>query len=851
MALKFSHEFRILVSALRVIGLYSTFPIDKNRIPKILFYNSITTIFLIFLINSVVTYDIRNGGYEEAIKNTTIVTIFTTVFFNNYLLLRHQESFKKFVNFIDEDYIAMERHISEEKEIVLQYAKKGSKICKYRLISGCTTGAMFPLKPIILMIKSAIDGEFQRTQIFEMNYPTFIEMHKNEIGVYLCIFLIFIIVNIHATSTYVGFNPLISIFLLHICGQIDILNLRIQKLMLDKATEREIHEKLKNINRKLQYFYSFLHSVQSTFIELLEFIMKSMMCLLPFVAFQIVQSLHRLQFSMEFLCLFLGCIIQFFIPCYYGNLLTDKSNSLREAIYACGWENNTNIQIRKTIMLMLTRCNIPLGIKTIFYPLNFETCAEVCRQAYAIFNIINATQMSLADDTHKNIKLLSLTTQLPTARQALSEISYAANAIHKFLSIFSNIKFKFYDVQQFSLVLSPKKMILNFENAFKTCNLALRFNGSHPSIPRDKKWLAKFIFLNTLSFFCCYFLINSVIYYDIRNKKYTEVFKNVSMTIIFFMVIFKYLVLIRHQDSFINLINSIDKDYTTAVKQYTSEEKKIVLYYIKRGKHVYMFWFVAACSTGVMFPLKAFYIMIHSYCQGDFKLTPMFDMSYPKIIDAQKEDLYVFCLLFLLCFSFDLYATSMYVGFDPLAPILLLHVCGQIEILNLHIRNLMVIVTDVNEIRRNLKIINRKMQTLYSFLNSVRSNFIELFEINMKTTTFILPLAAFQIVQSLHHNELNLEFFCFFCAGFIHFFIPCYYSNLLMEKGDNLREAIYSCGWENQPDVEIRKTVLLMLTRCSVPLGMRTIFHTVNLQTFAEMSRQAYAIFNAMNASCT
>ncbi|KPJ19374.1 hypothetical protein RR48_11001 [Papilio machaon] len=63
---------------------------------------------------------------------------------------------------------------------------------------------------------------------------------------------------------------------------------------------------------------------------------------------------------------------------------------LRESIYCCGWEKHSNIKIRKTVLLMLTRCNNPPSIRSVFYPVNLETFSEACRQSYAIFNIMNA-----------------------------------------------------------------------------------------------------------------------------------------------------------------------------------------------------------------------------------------------------------------------------------------------------------------------------------------------------------------------------------------------------------------------------------------------------------------------------
>nr|WCC57525.1 odorant receptor 8 [Papilio memnon] len=356
--------------------------------------------------------------------------------------------------------------------------------------------------------------------------------------------------------------------------------------------------------------------------------------------------------------------------------------------------------------------------------------------------------------------------------------------------------------------------MLKFENQFKTSTLALRFNGAHPNLPHDKNWIAKFIFTVIFTSVFFLFLINSIVFHDIRYEKYTDAVKNGCLATVYLTLCFKNYVLLRHANSLKKYIKTIDDDYAE-VEQYTQEEKKIIQQYAKNGSNVCFYWFVAVCSTGVMFPLKALFFMISSLVYGDFKLVPMFDMTYPAPIETHKEIVYVYLILFIYCFIFDMYATSVYVGFDPLPSIFLLHVCGQIEILSLRMKNVMANVKDHKETCEKLKEINQRLQAIYS----------------------------------LKHLELNVEFICFFGSYVIHFLIPCYYSNLLMDKSNELREAIYSCGWENQPNIQIRKTVLFMLARCGIPLSMRTIFHPVNLATFAEVCRQAYTLFNIMNAA--
>ncbi|CAH0702972.1 unnamed protein product [Spodoptera exigua] len=104
-------------------------------------------------------------------------------------------------------------------------------------------------------------------------------------------------------------------------------------------------------------------------------------------------------------------------------------------------------------------------------------------------------------------------------------------------------------------------------------------------------------------------------------------------------------------------------------------------------------------------------------------------------------------------------------------------------------------------------------------------------------------------VTDLRDKRINVEFISFFVGCILHFFMPCYYSDLLMEKSEKFRQAIYSCGWEKCPNRRIRQIVLFMITRARIPLGITTVFYEINLDTFAEMCRQSYGILNLMNAA--
>nr|WCC57410.1 odorant receptor 10 [Papilio glaucus] len=390
-------------------------------------------------------------------------------------------------------------------------------------------------------------------------------------------------------------------------------------------------------------------------------------------------------------------------------------------------------------------------------------------------------------------------------------------------------------------------MSLTFENVFRISSLALRFSGIHPNLDRDGRWVLRFAFFNVVSGSIIFFFANSIICYDVPYKNYTKAIKNASLLIVSLTIPYKNSLALYYKKELKNCIDMLNEDYA-AIDRYTDEEKLLIKEYSAKAVSVCKLYFYSVLMSATIFPVKAFYLMLRSYLRGEFRLAHIYDITYPEALEKQKDVVYVYSCLFLISLFFTINGSWIFFGFDPLVSIFVLHVCGQIEILS---RQLMCLtdLTNEKDILDKLKNINKKLQALYKFSKSLRSNFMEVFELQIKTTIFLSSFTLFQIVQSLYHFEINVEFAMMLFACTLHFFIGCYYGDFLMNKGMKLRESIYCCGWEKQPNIKIRKTVLLMLTRCNNPPSIRSVFYPVNLETFSEACRQSYAIFNIMNAA--
>lgn len=261
-----------------------------------------------------------------------------------------------------------------------------------------------------------------------------------------------------------------------------------------------------------------------------------------------------------------------------------------------------------------------------------------------------------------------------------------------------------------------KPLNLKFEEVFKISTTSLRINRGHPDIKRDRIWKLQFTIIITtclVSFIC---LLYSIFCHDIHAGKYADASKNAAMAIVFITITLKYFMLLIHQAFIQNMIKYIERDYSED-NNYSEEDKETILEYVQKGVNVCIFWLYAGFGSCAIFPLKAFVSMAYFYWKGEFKLVPMFEITFPEPIESYKNSIAVFWIWFGMTFLFDVYASTMNVGFDPIVPICMLHICGQTALMSRRLTRIFAEIEDPKEIQIQLRFIIMKVQSLYEYGN--------------------------------------------------------------------------------------------------------------------------------------
>ncbi|XP_038220207.1 odorant receptor 56a-like [Zerene cesonia] len=382
---------------------------------------------------------------------------------------------------------------------------------------------------------------------------------------------------------------------------------------------------------------------------------------------------------------------------------------------------------------------------------------------------------------------------------------------------------------------------------FKIMVFSMSLNKSHPKIPRNLKWIGQFTIMHGIFFFTYCLLIYSTIFHDLKNNDISQACANGILSVIFNVVSLQYAVMVWHQSKFHDMIEIMKFDYKLA-QTLPKEEYDIVLCYAKKSRTIVYLWLKIVICVASLFPIKSFTLMLYYHVIGEFRYVPLYDITYPEPVELNKNNLAVFLALYVLFLFYDIYAMFMYLAFSPLGPILILHVCGQLELLRNRILKTFSKSNNTAASIGTLKRIAIHFIEIYGFAARINSSLRVFHELLFKAGAIILPITFYQIIETAKRGQVSVEFISIIFGAVAICSVPCYYSDVLMEKSEDVRRAIYSCGWESNWDPVTRSLLFLLLTRASRPVAMRTLYRNICLNVLTDIYHQAYAIFNLLNA---
>ncbi|XP_050664519.1 uncharacterized protein LOC126965098 [Leptidea sinapis] len=252
-SINFERIFKIMLFAMKASRLHPNVPRNFKWICQICCLYGLFT-FAFLLLSYSTFHDIANKDFSRASANGCLCLNFFVITMFYCVLVCYRSNFSDMIDEMKADFVRARYLPRDDYDIVVKYAKKGKDVINIWLsISGCVT-VLFPLKAIILMMYTGVNGRFQYYSLYEVTFPDVIESRKDTFEVFLFSFSLFLFFDVYALFMYMSISPLGAIFMLHSCGQLELVRKRVLKTFSKESDITPI-ENLKIAAIHLQKIY--------------------------------------------------------------------------------------------------------------------------------------------------------------------------------------------------------------------------------------------------------------------------------------------------------------------------------------------------------------------------------------------------------------------------------------------------------------------------------------------------------------------------------------------------------------------------------------------------------------------
>ncbi|KAI4502476.1 hypothetical protein M0802_002388 [Mischocyttarus mexicanus] len=185
---------------------------------------------------------------------------------------------------------------------------------------------------------------------------------------------------------HVALDTLICNLLINICCQIKLLENRLTKITNERKNI------LKLCIRHHESIYKYAETVNKTFkfAIFIQFLASTLT-----VCFTLFQLTKVSTFSLEFIKIIVfisGILIQVYLYCSYGHLVTLKSQEIVYQIFDTNLVD-LNDDIKKCLLIMMNRTTRPIVFIVMnLFPLNLDSFVNILKTAYTAYNFLQQTQ---------------------------------------------------------------------------------------------------------------------------------------------------------------------------------------------------------------------------------------------------------------------------------------------------------------------------------------------------------------------------------------------------------------------------------------------------------------------------
>ncbi|XP_057329426.1 odorant receptor 33b-like isoform X1 [Microplitis mediator] len=194
------------------------------------------------------------------------------------------------------------------------------------------------------------------------------------------------------------------------------------------------------------------------------------------------------------------------------------------------------------------------------------------------------------------------------------------------------------------------------------------------------------------------------------------------------------------------------------------------------------------------------------------------DLLYPAYLPYSTKELkYYLPTWAIQCFT-TYFSTTAYASFDSFMSMILLHICGQLAIIGISIKNL---VNETNfeniyKFRWSLGQIVKRHEELNQLIELMENSFCSILLPQMLVCTLAFCFQGYMLTMNLvdsANNNMSILEIMFFSSYMIytilHLFIYCYIGDLLSFQSTLITQTCYESNWFNLPFREARLLMII------------------------------------------
>ncbi|KAI4497888.1 hypothetical protein M0802_007004 [Mischocyttarus mexicanus] len=328
-----------------------------------------------------------------------------------------------------------------------------------------------------------------------------------------------------------------------------------------------------------------------------------------------------------------------------------------------------------------------------------------------------------------------------------------------------------------------------------------------------------------------------------------EAIENLSINIPIVFALIKQIVLRYHGKALKSLLVEILHDWTDN-KMIPDQERLTMLKNAKLSRTISLF-----CSTLTYLMLTAF-ISLQMYANmASASEVDLGGLLHPATFPYDTKKSPYFEITWMGQFMGTVLTAICYSCFDTFLAVFVLHLCGQLSVLQLNIKELTnVAKLDIASFQSRLGLIANRHEQLFKFAVIVEDCFNLTLLGQTLISTAMFCLTGYRMITSMgsQEQELPIVGLIFFIIHVIytmlHLYIYCYVGETLLVESTGIAFSAYDCEWYDLPP---KKAMCLMIVICRARIAFQITagkFSPFSLELFGAIMKTSAGYLSVLLA---